>query len=184
MKRIAVVTRDEFLYKKIALSLADHDTVMLGSNDDFSNFERVFLDIDTCDVASVGKVTMSRRGNCDLPIPFDIDAPARYLSKKVSARLIPERREVTLGDISVKLTELEFLLFSLIVEAGGEAVSRERILYEIWHGEADGGIVNVYVHYLREKLEIGGERVIVASRGKGYSLSEKYAKMFGERSGD
>ena len=184
MKRIAVVTRDEFLYKKIALSLAGHDTVMLGSNDDFSGFDRVFLDIDTCEAASVGKVTMSRHSYCDLPIPFDIDAPARYLSEKASGRLIPERREVTIGDLSIKLTELEFLLFSLIVEAGGEAVSREKILEEVWHGEADGGIVNVYIHYLREKLESGGERVIVASRGKGYSLSEKYAKMFGERSSD
>ena len=184
MKKIAVLTRDEFLYKKIALSLEGCNTVMLGSGDDAHGFDRVFLDLDTCEVASVGKVTMSRRVSCDLPIPFGIDAPARYLSEKASARLIPERREVTLGDISVKLTELEFLLFSLIVEAGGEAVSREEILERVWHGEADGGIVNVYIHYLREKLESGGERVIVASRGKGYSLSEKYAKMFGERSGD
>lgn len=181
MKRIAVVTRDEFLYKKIALSLADCDTVMLGSDDEVFDFDRVFLDIDTCDAASVGKVTMSRRSVCDLPIPFDIDAPARYLSETAMAKLIPERREVILGGVSVKLTELEFALLALIVEAGGEAVSRERILEEVWHSEADGGIVNVYIHYLREKLECGGERVIVASRGKGYSLSEKYAKMFGER---
>ena len=179
MKKIAVLTRDEFLYKKIALSFEGCNTVMLGSGDDAHGFDRVFLDLDTCEAASVGKVTMSRRVSCDLPVPFGIDAPARYLSKKASARLIPERREVTLGDISVKLTELEFLLFSLIVDAGGEAVSREEILERVWHGEADGGIVN-----LREKLESGGERVIVASRGKGYSLSEKYAKMFGERSGD
>ena len=184
MKRIAVVTRDEFLYKKIALSLEGCDAVMLGSSDVVTGFDKVFWDIDTCDAASFGKITMSRRGNCDLPIPFDIDAPARYLAKTVVARLLPERREVTLGDVSVKLTELEFLLFELIVEAGGEAVSRERILDQVWHGEADGGIVNVYIHYLREKLESGGERVIVASRGKGYSLSEKYAKMFRERSGD
>ena len=53
----------------------------------------------------------------------------------------------------------------------------------VWHGDADGGIVNVYIHYLREKLEDCGERVIIASRGRGYSLSEKYAKMFGERRG-
>ena len=45
-----------------------------------------------------------------------------------------------------------------IIEAGGEAVSREEILERVWHGEADGGIVNVYIHYLREKLESGGER--------------------------
>ena len=96
MKKIAVLTRDEFLYKKIALSLEGCNTVMLGSGDDAHGFDRVFLDLDTCEAASVGKVTMSRRGNCDLPIPFDIDAPARYLSEKASARLISRHPFITL----------------------------------------------------------------------------------------
>ena len=182
MKRIAVVTRDEFLYKKIALSLDGCDAVMLGSTDATVGFDRVFVDVDTCEAKDASVVTMSRRRECDLPIPFGIDAPARYLTNTVEARLLPESREVILDGRSVKLTELEFALFALIVEARGESVSREEILERVWHGETDGGIVNVYIHYLREKLEGGGERVIVASRGKGYSLSEKYAKMFGERS--
>ena len=181
MKRIAVVTRDEFLYKKIALSLEGCDTVMLGSGDGTHGFDRVFADIDTCEFTDGTAVTMSRRGECDLSIPFGIDAPARYLTDTAEARLLPESREVALGDRLVKLTELEFALFSLIVEACGEPVSREKILERVWHGETDGGIVNVYIHYLREKLEDCGERVIVASRGRGYSLSEKYVKMFGER---
>lgn len=181
MKRIAVVTRDEFLYKKIALSLEECDTVMLDSGDGAQGFDRVFLDLDTCEAEEVCAVTMSRLRECDLAIPFGIDAPAAYLTGGAEARLLPERREVILGDRSVKLTELEFALFALIVEACGEPVSREEILERVWHGDADGGIVNVYIHYLREKLEDCGERVIVASRGRGYSLSEKYAKMFEER---
>ncbi len=184
MKLIAVVTRDEFLYKKIALALDECDTVMLDSDDGVHGFDRVFVDIDTCESTDGTAVTMSRRGKCNLSIPFGIDAPARYLTDTAKARLLPESREVALGDRSVKLTELEFALFALIVDACGEPVSREEILERVWHGDADSGIVNVYIHYLREKLENCGERVIVASRGKGYSLSEKYAKMFGERSGD
>ena len=183
MKRIAIVTRDEFLYKKIALALEDCDTVMLGSAEVARGFDRVFHDIDTCEGAAANAVTMSRRHECDLPIPFGLNAPSRYLTATAEARLLPERREVVLGDRLIKLTELEFSLLALIVEAGGDAVSREKILDRVWHGDADGGIVNVYIHYLREKLEGEGERVIVASRGKGYSLSEKYAKMFGERRG-
>ena len=183
MKRIAVVTRDVFLYKKISLSLSDCDSVMLDSPEGHLAFDRVFHDVDSCEGSVPDAVTMSRRGQCDLPIPFSLDAPARYLEDTASARLLPESREVILGDRSVKLTELEYALFALIVEAGGDAVSREKILKQVWHGDADGGIVNVYIHYLREKLEGEGERVIVASRGRGYSLSDKYAKLFGERRG-
>ncbi len=183
MKRIAVITRDVFLYKKIAYSLEGCDTVMLSAVGDLRCADRVFLDVDTCPAEIEGAVTMSRSGECLLPIPFELDAPLRYISDTAAARLIPEEREVLLGGRTVRLTELEYALFALLVEAGGGAVSREEILDRVWHGDADGGVVNVYIHYLREKLETDGERMILASRGRGYSLSGKYAEMFG-RGGD
>jgi two-component system OmpR family response regulator len=71
-----------------------------------------------------------------------------------------------------------------LVNARGAAVSREVILDRVWHGDADGGIVNVYIHYLREKLETEGERIILASRGRGYSLTEKYAAAFKKEDGE
>ena len=42
--------------------------------------------------------------------------------------------------------------------------------------DADGGILNVYVHYLREKLEKRGEKIIISSRKSGYKIDEKYLK--------
>ena len=184
MKRIAVITRDGFLYKKIAYSLEDCDSVMLNEGGDTRGFDRVFLDLDTCPIRLDGAVTMSRNGECILPIPFALDAPVRYLSDTEAARLIPEERAVALGGRTVKLTELEYALFSLLVKARGAAVSREDILDRVWHGDADGGIVNVYIHYLREKLETEGERIILASRGRGYSLTEKYAAAFKKEDGE
>lgn len=185
MKRIAVITRDEYLYKKIALSLEGCSTDMLTSEEGIEAFDRVFLDLDAFPVGIEGAVTMSRGGECILPIPFALDAPMRYISCDEAARLIPNSREVRFGGRTVRLTELEYALLALLVEAGGEPVSRETILDRVWQGDADGGIVNVYIHYLREKLETEGERIIAASRGKGYSLTEKYAAAFRrEKGGD
>ena len=63
------------------------------------------------------------------------------------------------------------LLFSRV----GQVVSREQILSEVWNGDqgASSNVIEVYVRYLRQKLEEGGEeRLIHTIRGRGYSLSD------------
>ena len=161
MKSVAVLTSDIFLFKKIALSLDDCEVTLVGSEWEGESADTLFCDIDTYPGCPDQAVKMSRRAECDLPIPFSLGAPRKFLSRREAA-LIPERRAVLLRGREIRLTELEYALFSLIVNAKGDA-----------------GIVNVYVHYLREKLEFDGERVIGASRGRGYSLTAKYAKLFG-----
>ena len=59
------------------------------------------------------------------------------------------------------------------MSANGEFVSREEILSQVWNGDADCGIINVYIHYLREKIE-HGEKIILSSRKQGYCIDEKY----------
>ena len=183
MKSVAVFTSDAFLFRKIALSLEDCEVNLVLSKADAESADVLFCDIDTSPVCPERAVKMSRRGECDLQIPFTLDAPRRFLLGR-EAVLIPERRSVLLRGREIRLTELEYALFSLIAEAGGDAVSREKILERVWHSNAAEGIVNVYIHYLREKLESDGERVITASRGRGYSLTAKYAKLFGGGSCD
>ena len=51
----------------------------------------------------------------------------------------------------------------------------------VWGDGADGGVLNVYIHYLREKLEAGGEKIILSSRKQGYKIVEKYLKNGGKR---
>ena len=177
MISVAVLTSDPFLYKKIALCLEDCEVTLVKDAQGAESADTVFCDIDTAEVCPSRAVRMSRRLECDLLIPFSLDAPRAYLSRGEAA-LIPERRAVLLYGREIHLTELEYSLFALIVKAGGEPVSREEILERVWSSDADGGIVNVYIHYLREKLESDGERVIVASRGRGYSLTAKYADLF------
>ncbi len=180
MKRVSVYTKDEYLYKKISLSLPDCEVKRAFTEDDAVGSVCVFIDIDTLPVKIEGAVTMSRRSEADLSIPFSLDAPSAMLSPSdlPSCTLLPQRRSVILEDKEIRLTELEYALFELIVSAGEECVSREEILERVWGGEADGGIVNVYVHYLREKLERRGEKLITSHRGRGYTLSEKYRLLF------
>ena len=180
MKRVSVFTRDPFLFKKISLSLGGCEVIQTMHEDDAAGSECIFIDIDTSPIRIAGAVTMSRHGGAVLNIPFSLDMPASMLtsSSSPSCALIPKRHSVIMQGEDIRLTELEYALFELIVNSGEDCVSREEILERVWNGEADGGIVNVYVHYLREKLERGGEKIIISARGRGYTLSEKYRILF------
>ena len=63
------------------------------------------------------------------------------------------------------------LLFSRV----GKVVSREQILADVWTRDqaTSSNVIEVYVRYLRQKLEQDGEpRLIHTIRGRGYSLSD------------
>lgn len=79
-------------------------------------------------------------------------------------------------DKKISLTEVEFNLLNCLVSKGGEFVTREQILSTVWGEGVDGGVVNVYVHYLREKLEFFGEKIIISSRKSGYKIREDYLR--------
>ncbi len=66
------------------------------------------------------------------------------------------------------LTPTEKKLFALLRDANGTPVSRETLMREVWGEGASEGLLNLYIHYLREKLEKDGKRRIFAARGKGY----------------
>ena len=73
------------------------------------------------------------------------------------------------GGAAVELTAKEFALLELFMLHPGDALSRRRILDEVWDFAYDGtsNVVDVYVRYLREKL---GADVIETVRGVGYRL--------------
>lgn len=76
----------------------------------------------------------------------------------------------------VRLTELECALLVCLMAHNGECVTNEELVEHLWGGQASAGAVNVYIHYLREKLEMRGERVILSRRGKGYFIDRKFLK--------
>ena len=169
-RTVTVVTDDAFLYAKIALELADICDCQRGG----TGADLTLVDIDSG--AAAEGLTMSRRGGADIALPFALGA-LRALVEGEAARglaLSESDRTARLFGRAVRLTEVEFSLLSALYRRGGEYVSREVLLGEVWPEGADGGVLNVYVHYLREKLESGGERIILSSRNLGYAINEKY----------
>jgi two-component system response regulator MprA len=91
--------------------------------------------------------------------------------------LDPIHRRVRRGGRLLSITAREYQLLLLLLRERHTVVSRERILREIW-GDAEGAgsnVIEVYVRYLRQKLEQeGGRRLIHTVRGKGYCLAERW----------
>ena len=86
-----------------------------------------------------------------------------------------ESREVRRGERLVELTRREFDLLALLVEHPRRVMSRERLMTEAWGYRAavETNAVDVYVGYLRRKLEEGGEeRLLWTVRGVGFVLRE------------
>jgi len=73
---------------------------------------------------------------------------------------------------SLSLSGKEFTLLRLFATHPGEAISRARILDEVWATtHIDPNVVDQYVGYLRRKLDGAGARIrIVTLRGVGYRL--------------
>jgi len=90
--------------------------------------------------------------------------------------LDPATRRVSRGDQEIDLTPKEFGLLDLFLRHPGEALSRTRILEHVWDFAYDGdsNVVDVYVRYLREKVDRPfGRRSIETVRGVGYRLREE-----------
>ncbi len=90
--------------------------------------------------------------------------------------LDPATRRVRRGEQEVDLTPKEFGLLELFLRHPGEALSRTTILEHVWDFayEGDSNVVDVYVRYLRKKVDRPfGRRSIETVRGVGYRLREE-----------
>jgi DNA-binding response OmpR family regulator len=87
--------------------------------------------------------------------------------------LDPLRFKVSVGSGSQELSAREFALLSYLIRHADEVVTRQQILDAVWGAEPDvySNVVDLYVHYLRDKLELLGRRELLRTvRGVGYSL--------------
>ncbi|MFN8532665.1 MAG: response regulator transcription factor [Dehalococcoidia bacterium] len=84
-------------------------------------------------------------------------------------------REVTRGERPIELTNREFELLSLFLRHPRQVLPRATILDRVWDYDfgGDSNVLDVYIGYLRNKLEANGEpRLIHTVRGAGYVLRE------------
>jgi two-component system response regulator MprA len=90
--------------------------------------------------------------------------------------LDPITRETRRGDRAFELTSKEFDLLHLLLRHPRQVLRREQILQDVWGYDFGGedNVLEVYIGYLRKKLEAGGEpRLIQTVRGVGYVLREE-----------
>jgi two-component system OmpR family response regulator len=91
-------------------------------------------------------------------------------------RLDPAARRVSRGETEIDLTQKEFSLLELFMRRPGEVLSRTRILEHVWDFayEGDSNVVDVYVRYLREKIDRPfGRKTLETVRGAGYRLRDE-----------
>ncbi|HWV85648.1 MAG TPA: response regulator transcription factor [Capillimicrobium sp.] len=87
--------------------------------------------------------------------------------------LDPRRHVVTRGDRELDLTRREFELLETFLRHAGQVLSRDQLMQLVWGYPADveTNVVDVFVGYLRRKLEAEGEpRIIRTVRGVGWTL--------------
>ncbi|CAA9559180.1 Two-component transcriptional response regulator, LuxR family [uncultured Synechococcales cyanobacterium] len=86
-----------------------------------------------------------------------------------------QTREVQRGERSIELTAKEFDLLEYLLLHPRQVITRDRILELVWGYDfmGDSNIIEVYIRYLRLKLEANNEkRLIQTVRGVGYVLRE------------
>ncbi len=85
-----------------------------------------------------------------------------------------EGREVHRGGRRIEFSNKEFELLELLAKSPGKVFSRFEIEEKVWPGYQGGSnVVDVYIGYLRKKLEGTGERRLIHTvRGVGYVLRE------------
>lgn len=91
-------------------------------------------------------------------------------------RIDTAAQRVRRGDEELSLTAREYALLEYLAMRKGEVVSRTDIwnhLYD-WLSTATSNVVDVYIGYLRKKIDQPGEPSLIQTiRGRGYSIGDK-----------
>jgi two-component system, OmpR family, response regulator len=104
-----------------------------------------------------------RRGSPERPTVLEVD----------DLRLDPATRRVWRNGTEIQLSTKEFALLETFMRRPGDALSRDLLLEHAWDYayEQRSNVVDVYVRYLREKIDRPfGRDTIETVRGTGYRL--------------
>jgi two-component system OmpR family response regulator len=106
---------------------------------------------------------LARRGPVERPAVLEVG----------DLRLDPAARRVWRGDTEVALSAKEFQLLETFMRHPGEVLSRYQLLEHAWDYDYENrsNIVDVYVRYLRDKIDRPfGASSLETVRGAGYRL--------------
>ncbi len=106
---------------------------------------------------------LARRGPVERPAVLEVG----------DLRLDPAAREVRRGEAEIELSAREFALLEALMRRPGQVLTQPQLLDAAWDlgYEQRSNVVEVYVRYLREKIDRPfGVRSIETVRGVGYRL--------------
>jgi two-component system OmpR family response regulator len=109
---------------------------------------------------------LARRGPVERPVVLEVG----------DLRLDPATHQVWRGDEAISLSAKEFSLLEAFMRRPGEVLSRFQLLEHAWDYEYENrsNVVDVYVRYLREKIDRPfGADSIETVRGAGYRLRKE-----------
>ncbi|MBL0013522.1 MAG: response regulator transcription factor [Flavobacterium sp.] len=84
-----------------------------------------------------------------------------------------EKHTITKSGKPIELTQREFALFEFFLRNKGKVCRRTRIIEKVWdiHFDYDNSIIDVYINFLRKKLDDPGKPSIIQTvRGIGYKI--------------
>ena len=90
------------------------------------------------------------------------------VKKAIPLSLDSKKRTATVRRNEIKLSPTEFKILNLLMERKGEVVTHGEIDELIGGGASNKS--NVYLCYLRRKLEAYGDKIILSVRGKGFMI--------------
>jgi len=83
------------------------------------------------------------------------------------------RREAQRDGRIIELTAKEFALLEYLMRHPGQVLTRTQIIDHVWRYDSDAlsNVVDIYIHYLRDKIDRGSSRPMIKTmRGVGYRL--------------
>ncbi|HEY2478769.1 MAG TPA: response regulator transcription factor [Solirubrobacterales bacterium] len=104
-----------------------------------------------------------RRGNVERPPVIEVG----------DLRLDPGTRQVWRGEAEIDLSSKEFTLMETFMRHAGYVLSRSQLLEQAWEYDFEhrSNVVEVYVRYLRRKIDVPFDKVSIETvRGAGYRL--------------
>jgi len=101
-------------------------------------------------------------------------SPSAASSSKIGNLSIDrEQHRAMRGERAIDLTPREFAILECLMDNAGKTVSRATLMRDVWNIPFDSttNIVDVYMKYLRDKIDIEGEvKLLRTVRGVGYVL--------------
>ena len=112
--------------------------------------------------------------------PFDLDEVAARVEAASTVLTVADltldvdSHDVSRGGENITLTNTEFELLRYLMENAGIVLSKQKILDAVWSYDFGGqvNVVELYISYLRKKIDADRPALIRTVRGAGYIMRE------------